>query len=183
MRIVSGKFKGRRFTPPTHITARPTTDFAKESLFNVLIQYVDFEQCIVLDLFSGTGSISYEFASRGAKRVVSVEMSDKHLAFIHKIRQELGLSTILYPLKMDVFRYIQQDKEQFDIIFADPPYEMKELPQLPEKILSSNLLKSDGIFILEHSSKQDFSKLDCFLEHRNYGNVNFTLFRSKSTDK
>lgn len=182
MRIVSGKFKGRRFTPPTHITARPTTDFAKESLFNVLIQYVDFESSTVLDLFSGTGSISYEFASRGAKRIISVEMSDKHLAFIHKIRQELGISSIVHPTKMDVFRYIQQGREQFDIIFADPPYEMKELPQLPEKIMESNLLKNNGIFILEHSAKQNFDHLESFLEHRRYGNVNFTLFQRKSTN-
>lgn len=182
MRIISGQFKGRRFSPPTNITARPTTDFAKESLFNVLSHYFDFEECAVLDLFSGTGSISYEFASRGAKRIVGVEMSDKHLMFIHKVRQELNLAKVLFPLKMDVFRYIQQGKEQFDIIFADPPYEMKELPLLPEKIMSQNLLKDGGIFVLEHSAKQNFSTLPFFLEHRQYGNVNFSLFQKKLID-
>ncbi len=179
MRIVSGKFKGRRFSPPTHITARPTTDFAKEALFNVLNNYISFEDCVALDLFAGTGSISYEFASRGVKRVVSVEMSDKHLDFIHKIRQELGLMKVVYPIKMNVFRYIQQGKEQFDVIFADPPYEMKELPQLPALVLQGNLLSDDGIFILEHSAKQDFSQEPYFLEHRQYGNVNFSLFTKK----
>lgn len=182
MRIVSGKFKGRRFSPPTHITARPTTDFAKEALFNVLNNYIDFEECVVLDLFAGTGSISYEFASRGVRRVVSVEMSDKHLDFIHKIRQELGLAKIVYPIKMNVFRYIQQGKEKFDVVFADPPYEMKELPQLPELVMSSNLLNDNGIFILEHSAKQDFSQEPNFMEHRQYGNVNFSLFAKKSVE-
>lgn len=182
MRIVSGQFKGRRFTPPTNITARPTTDFAKESLFNVLAHYFDFEECVILDLFAGTGSISYEFASRGAQRIVSVEMSDKHLTFIHKVRQELNLSRVLFPVKMDVFRYIQQGREKFDIIFADPPYEMKELPSLPEKIMKQDLLNEGGIFVLEHSSKQDFSSFDGFLEHRQYGNVNFSLFQKKSAD-
>lgn len=179
MRIVSGIFKGRRFSPPTQITARPTTDFAKESLFNVLNNYVELENSIVLDLFSGTGSISYEFASRGAQRVVSVEMSDKHLSFIHKVRQELGLGKVIFPFKMDVFRYIQQGKEQFDLIFADPPYELKELPLLPDLVLNSRLMKDEAIFILEHSSKQDFSDHLHFMEHRNYGNVNFSLFTKK----
>ncbi|MBP1639788.1 MAG: putative methyltransferase, RsmD family [Bacteroidetes bacterium] len=182
MRIVSGKFKGRRFSPPTHITARPTTDFAKESLFNVLNKYIDFEACVALDLFSGTGSISYEFASRGAMRIVSVEMSDKHLAFIHKIRQDLGLLKVIFPIKMDVFRYIQQGKEKFDIIFADPPYEMKELPSLPGLVLNSSLLNETGIFVLEHSAKQNFSADPNFLEHRQYGNVNFSLFTNKSVE-
>jgi 16S rRNA (guanine966-N2)-methyltransferase len=180
MRIVSGKFKGRRFSPPTHITARPTTDFAKEALFNVLNNYIDFEESVALDLFSGTGSISYELASRGVKRIVSVEMSDRHLAFIHKIRQEFGLLKVIFPIKMDVFRYIHQGKEQFDIVFADPPYELKELPSLPGLVLNSSLLNNDGIFVLEHSAKQDFSQEPGFLEHRQYGNVNFSLFVKKS---
>jgi 16S rRNA (guanine966-N2)-methyltransferase len=183
MRIVSGKFKGRRFSPPSQITARPTTDFAKESLFNILNNFVDLENISALDLFAGTGSISYEFASRGAQRVVSIEMSDKHLSFIHKIRQELGLGKVLFPLKMDVFRYIQQGKEQFDIVFADPPYELRELPTLPDLVTNSHLLKEEGIFILEHSAKQNFSEHAHFMEHRNYGNVNFSFFTKKLADK
>jgi 16S rRNA (guanine(966)-N(2))-methyltransferase RsmD len=182
MRIVSGIFKGRRFSPPPQITARPTTDFAKESLFNVLNNRLDWDELCVLDLFAGTGSISYEFASRGAKRVVSIEMSDRHLTFIHKIIGELQLGRIIHPFKMDVFRYIQQGKERFDVIFADPPYMMKELELLPELVLNSNLLNEGGLFILEHSSKNNFSAHPLFLEHRGYGNVNFTLFAKPSVD-
>ncbi len=179
MRIISGIFKGRRFTPPTNITARPTTDFAKESLFNVLNNRFDWSSVSVLDLFAGTGSISYEFVSRGAKDVIAVEMSERHLTFIHQTINELGLKNMLHPMRMDVFRYIKGPHHpKFDIVFADPPYAMNELSTLPDLIFQHQILKEEGLFILEHSAKHDFRKHPNFVETRSYGNVHFSFFQA-----
>lgn len=179
MRIISGTFKGRRFMPPTNITARPTTDFAKESLFNVLNNRFDWSSISVLDLFAGTGSISYEFASRGVNEVVAVEMSERHLTFIHQTMNQLGLNGVLHPMRMDVFRYIKGvHHPKFDIVFADPPYAMPELSTLPDLIFQYQLLKENGLFILEHSAKQIFKSHPCFVDERAYGNVHFSLFQS-----
>jgi 16S rRNA (guanine(966)-N(2))-methyltransferase RsmD len=179
MRIISGIFKGRRFTPPTNITARPTTDFAKESLFNVLNNRFDWSLISVLDLFAGTGSISYEFVSRGVKDVIAVEMSERHLTFIHQTMNELGLKNMLHPMRMDVFRYIKGiHHPKFDIVFADPPYAMNELSTLPDLIFQYQLLKEEGLFILEHSAKHDFGKHPNFVETRSYGNVHFSFFQT-----
>ena len=175
MRIVSGKYKGRRLSPPSNISARPTTDFAKEALFNVLNNRIDFEEICVLDLFAGTGGISFEFASRGCPSVVCVEKNRKQQLFIEKIIRELSLDSVKL-LKMDAFAYIEHCSTKFDLIFADPPYDLPELSKIPNLIFSNNLLKNDGIFILEHPSKMDFSTYPHFKEHRNYGNVNFSFF-------
>ena len=175
MRIISGKFKGRRIEPPHNITARPTTDFAKESLFNVLNNLIDFEDVRCLDLFAGTGSISIELASRGCPSVLAIEQSDAHIAFIKKTIKLLGIETV-FPLKADVFRFLPTTAQSFDFIFADPPYDLRTLEMLPNLIFENNLLKDGGIFVLEHSKKNNFSAQPNFMQHRIYGNVHFTFF-------
>ena len=175
MRIISGKFKGRRLQVPTNITARPTTDFAKEGLFNLLNNRIYFEGIDMLDLFAGTGSIGFEFISRDCKSVISIEQNERHSAFIRKVCTELKI-TNLSLIKTDVFKFIETCHSQFDMIFADPPYELEQLAQIPDLIFAKKLLKEDGLFVLEHSSKNNFDQHPHFVEHRNYGNVNFSFF-------
>ena len=201
MRIITGKYKGRHFDIPRTFKARPTTDFAKENIFNVLTQYIDFEGAEALDLFSGTGSITLELLSRGCSHVVSVELDRDHHRFIQDCFTKLGWkveggrwkentsatdltndgilpppSTLLLQ-RGDVFRYIKSCKQQFDFIFADPPYALKELPTIPSLIFERGLLKEDGIFVFEHGKDHDFSDDPHFVEHRSYGSVNFSIFR------
>ena len=176
MRVITGKYKGRRFDVPRTFKARPTTDFAKENLFNVLNAYLDFSETDALDLFAGTGSITLELLSRGCPHVVTVEMDQKHFAFIASTIRSLDDKAAL-PLRTDALRFISRCRETYDFIFADPPYAMKELPQLPEMIFSANILKSNGLFVLEHGKNNDFSSDPHFLEHRAYGSVNFSFFR------
>ena len=175
MRIITGKYKGRHFDIPRTFKARPTTDFAKENIFNVLVQYIDFEGAQALDLFSGTGSISLELLSRGCSQVVSVELDRDHHRFIQECVKKLG-ATNMIPIRGDVFRYLKSCKQQYDFIFADPPYALKELAQIPDLIFDKQLLKDDGIFVFEHGKDHDFSQHPHFIEHRQYGSVNFTLF-------
>ena len=196
MRIITGKYKGRHFDIPRTFKARPTTDFAKENIFNVLTQYIDFEDAEALDLFSGTGSITLELLSRGCSRVVSVELDRDHHRFIQQCLQKLisqGDGSFVtseisqknrppvIPLRGDVFRYIKSCKQQFDFIFADPPYALKELPTIPSLIFERGLLKEDGIFVFEHGKDNDFSGDPHFVEHRSYGSVNFSIFRTTAT--
>ncbi|EWC92084.1 16S rRNA (guanine(966)-N(2))-methyltransferase RsmD [Porphyromonas catoniae] len=179
MRIIGGKYKRRRFDVPKSFNARPTTDFAKENLFNVLQHYIDLEGITALDLFSGTGSISVELLSRGASRVVALEQRREHATFIHSVAKELGEEKHLQVLQADVFRFIRGAKSQsslYDFIFADPPYKLSEIAVLPELILSSGLLKPDGLLVVEHPQQYDFSSLPHFAERRVYGSVNFSLF-------
>jgi 16S rRNA (guanine(966)-N(2))-methyltransferase RsmD len=176
MRIVSGQLRGRRFSPPDSFSARPTTDFAKENLFNVLNNMIDFEEVKVLDLFSGTGSISYEFASRGSRDITSIELNYKHQQFIAKTVCELNIEKAVRSLKGDSFKYVSATKEKFDIIFADPPFDLTEAEKLPDMIMKRGLLKEGGIFILEHSGKGKYNAHPYFLQTRNYGKVNFTFF-------
>lgn len=180
MRIVTGKYKGRHFEIPRSFKARPTTDFAKENIFNVLIQYVDLEDATALDLFSGTGSITLELLSRGCQQVVSVEMDRDHHRFICECLKKLGEKVVI-PLRADVFRFLKSCHTQFDFIFADPPYAFKEIPTIPDLIFEKGLLKEDGLFILEHGKDHDFSNHPHFIEHRSYGSVNFSLFKAKAT--
>ena len=176
MRIVGGKYKRRRFEIPKNFKARPTTDMAKENLFNVLTNIIDFDGIRALDLFSGTGGISFELISRGASEVVCIEKNPLHYNFINKIKEDLN-ATELKVIKGDVFRYIDEKSlEPFDLIFADPPYDLPTLEDIPFAILSSNLLTNNGIFIMEHSSKNDFSMLPHFWQRRIYGSVNFSIF-------
>ena len=180
MRIITGKYKGRHFDIPRSFKARPTTDFAKENIFNVLTGYLDFEGAMALDLFSGTGSITLELLSRGCSQVISVELDRDHHRFIQQCLQKLmsqGNGSFVTPLRGDVFRFIKSCKQQFDFIFADPPYALKELPTIPDLIFEKNLLKEEGIFVFEHGKDHDFSSHPHFVEHRSYGSVNFSIFR------
>ena len=179
MRIITGKYKGRHFEIPRSFKARPTTDFAKENIFNVLNGYIDFEESTALDLFSGTGSIALELLSRGWSRVVSVEQDRDHHRFIQQCVEKIGGEALLTVqcIRGDAFRFIKSCRVQFDFIFADPPYALKELPQIPDLVFEKSLLKPDGIFVFEHGKDQDFSQHPHFVEHRNYGSVNFSLFR------
>ena len=176
MRIITGKYKGRHFDIPRTFKARPTTDFAKENIFNVLVQYVDFDCAEALDLFSGTGSISLELVSRGCSRVVSVELDRDHHRFIQDCMKKLNDQTCI-PIRGDVFRFLKSCKQQFDFIFADPPYALKELATLPDLVFERQLLKKEALFVLEHGKDYDFSEHPHFVEHRQYGSVNFSLFR------
>ncbi len=177
MRIISGSHRGRQIFPDKNFSARPTTDFAKENLFNILTNYIDFEEIRVLDLFSGTGSISYEFASRGAQEIISVEANYKHYAFILKTAKELGFKNMkIY--KTDVFIACKKLKGQkFDIIFADPPYNLDKIQEIPATIFDNDLLGENGIAIIEHPECIQFSTHPRFSEHRQYGSVNFSLLR------
>ena len=176
MRIISGTYGGRRFDAPKNLQARPTTDIAKESLFNILQNRIDFEDITALDLFAGTGSISFEILSRGASKVVSVEMGRVQKQFIQKVAGELKITTGLQLIRGDVFKYLKGATQQFDLIFADPPYALKELPTLPDLVLEGNLLKPEGTFILEHGKENDFSSHPRFVELRKYGAVHFSFF-------
>ena len=175
MRIITGRYKGRHFDIPRTFKARPTTDFAKENIFNVLTQYVDFDGATALDLFSGTGSISLELLSRGCQQVVSVELDRDHHRFIQDCLKKLDTKACI-PIRGDVFRFLKSCRQQYDFIFADPPYALKELPEIPDLVIGRQLLKDGGIFVFEHGKDYDFSNHPHFLEHRSYGSVNFSLF-------
>ena len=162
MRIITGIYKGRHFDIPRTFKARPTTDFAKENIFNVLMQYVDFDGASALDLFSGTGSISLELVSRGCQQVVSVELDRDHHRFIQQCLQKLNCKVCI-PIRGDVFRFLKSCHQQFDFIFADPPYALQELPQIPELVFEKQLLKPEGIFVFEHGKDYDFSLHPHFL--------------------
>ncbi len=176
MRIITGQYKGRHFDIPRTFKARPTTDFAKENIFNVLQGYVDFDGAEALDLFAGTGSISLELVSRGCSKVISVEADRDHANFIRDCFKKLGEERDIL-IRGDVFRFLKSCKQKFDFIFADPPYALKELPQIPDIIMGNDMLKEEGIFVFEHGKNYDFSSHPRFLEHRSYGSVNFSLFR------
>ena len=175
MRIISGKYKGRHFDIPRSFKARPTTDFAKENLFNILNNIIDFEELEVLDLFAGTGSISYEFASRGAASVTSVEINAVHYNFIRATAQSFGLKAI-HPVKANVFLYLKSCAKQFDLIFSDAPYDLEGSEQVVELVFANNLLREGGTFIFEHSKSQDFSAHPRFKRVRSYGSVQFSFF-------
>ncbi len=181
MRIVTGKYKGRHFDVPRSFKARPTTDFAKENIFNVMQGYIDFEDTEALDLFAGTGSISLELLSRGCSSVVSVEMDRDHARFIQQCIGKLSSNAEAEALlnhtliRGDVFKFLKTCKRKFDFIFADPPYALPTLTEIPDKALP--LLKEGGILVFEHGKQNDFSAHPNFVEHRSYGSVNFSIFK------
>ncbi len=175
MRIISGKYKGRRITVPKSFKARPTTDFAKENLFNVLNNYFNFEETTALDLYSGTGSISYELVSRGCPEVHAVEHDQRMCRAIKENAALLGMDEIKV-FCADAFGFLTHSGHSYDLIFADPPYIMNKIETLPEMVISHGLLKPHGWFILEHSGKYNFSTLATFREMRVYGSVHFSIF-------
>lgn len=175
MRIISGTHRGRIISPPNNLRARPTTDFAKENLFNVLGNMVDIEDCDVLDLFAGTGSVSYEFASRGARSVTSVEINAVHYNFIRRTASELGFSN-LYPVKANAFLYLKSVTKQFDIIFSDAPYDLPESAEVINLVFSRGLLRDGGVLIFEHSKDMNFNEHKQFRQLRSYGSVQFSIF-------
>ncbi len=175
MRIISGKYKGKAITPPKNFNARPTTDFAREGLFNILENNFNIKDLCVLDLFSGTGSISYEFASRGCQEVHLYEINRIHFKYILRTIKDLKLEQVK-AFNKDVLRNIPKIKTQFDLIFADPPYDMKEGETIPDMIFSHKLLKANGWLILEHSGAYDFLNHEHFIRQRNYGSVHFSFF-------
>ena len=177
MRIISGKYKGRTFRPPKNFKARPTTDRAKEVFFNILGNYYEISELKVLDLFAGTGSIGLEFISRGASEVVMVELNYVHFKHLQKLKHELGIEN-LRIMKYDFFRFVKKNTELFDLVFADPPYDLEEFESIPNLVLSNKLLKNGGLFILEHPRSMQFSDIPGFTMQRNYGGVNFSFFRS-----
>lgn len=176
MRIIRGKYGRRRFDPPKNITARPTTDFARENLFNVIENIEDIEDKNVLDLFAGTGAIAFEFLSREASSVTAVEMARTQINFIRSVKEELGDDN-LRIVKVDVFKFIETSRTPYDIIFADPPYNHPRFDEIPELILKSNLIKRGTLLIIEHSATRDFSDLPGFFRRLEYGSVNFSMFR------
>ena len=167
MRIITGQFKGRHFDIPRTFKARPTTDFAKENIFDGIT---------ALDLFAGTGSISLELVSRGCKEVVSVEKDRDHARFIADCMKKINAENDIL-IRGDVFRFLKSCHQKFDLIFADPPYALPELDTLPDLVFEHDLLAADGVFVFEHGKHNDFSAHPRFKEHRSYGSVNFSIFR------
>lgn len=175
MRIISGKYGRRRFDVPTSITARPTTDMARENLFNVLAGVIDLEGLTVLDLFAGTGAMSFEFLSRGAAHVTAVEKARVQADFIKRVQGQLG-DPNLTLVRGDVFRFVATCRQSFDVIFADPPYDLPRFADVPRLVLDSPLVHDGTLFIMEHPREHDFSALPHFAQKRVYGKVNFSLF-------
>lgn len=175
MRIVGGDHKGYRFTPPNNIPARPTTDFAKEALFNILNNNFYFDEISFLDLFSGTGSLSYEFFSRGCEDITSVEISPKMIKFINKISSALEIPNHTI-VQEDVFSFIKRAWQSYDVIFAGPPYPLENIDDIPDLVMNGNLLKKDGWFILETSPRHDFKKHPKLYKLRKYGQTHFWTF-------
>ena len=178
MRIISGKYGGRRINPPAKMPyTRPTTDIAKEGLFNILQNRITFEDAKTLDLFGGTGSITYELASRGAADLTIVEKDAQMYAFIKRNIQILNIENCRL-LKMDVFDYINDCNESFDFIFAGPPYALEAIDEIPKRIVARNLIAEDGFFVLEHTPRNNYEKFEGFSFQRNYGTTVFSFFRS-----
>jgi 16S rRNA (guanine966-N2)-methyltransferase len=178
MRIVGGIFGGRRFSPPARIPARPTTEVAKEGLFNMLNNSMDLEDIKTLDLFGGTGSISYELASRGAEDLTIVERDATTIDFIKKTAKELDIQDKLHIIRSDVFKFMRQCTEQYNFIFAGPPYALENIDEIPLLVFENNLLLPEGIFVLEHTPRNDYQQNPHFLRMKNYGTTVFTFFKN-----
>ena len=176
MRIVGGEFSGRRFNPPSGIPARPTTDVAKEGLFNTLENLMDLEGIKTCDLFGGTGSISYELASRGAEDLTLIERDPTSINFIKKTAKELGIEEKLHIIKGDVFKFMKQSTEQYDFIFAGPPYALLNIDDIPMLVFEKQMLAPEGIFVHEHTPRNDYQNHPRFLRMKNYGTTVFTFF-------
>ncbi|MBQ5856919.1 MAG: 16S rRNA (guanine(966)-N(2))-methyltransferase RsmD [Bacteroidales bacterium] len=176
MRIIRGKYQRRQITAPNNLPVRPTTDMAKESLFNILENHVDFEDITVLDLFAGTGNISYELVSRGCPRVTAVDENNNCIKFIRDTAAKLNMEELL-AIRSDVFRFIPMHKAKYDLIFADPPYDSQHYDLLVSLIFEHNLLKEGGMLVVEHNKFVNFNEHPRFVEQRRYGKVNFSFFK------
>lgn len=177
MRIIGGILKGLRLNPPTNLPVRPTTDMAKEALFNILLNKIEFEGIKVLDLFCGTGNISLEFASRGASEVISVDRSMQCIKYVNEVSKQHKLTQIK-TFKADVLKYLQIETDQYYVIFADPPYDLNQIPEIPKIIFDKNLLLPGGLLIVEHQSLQNLSNHPAFVEQRKYGHSSFSFFEN-----
>ncbi|MFK7806335.1 MAG: RsmD family RNA methyltransferase [Saprospiraceae bacterium] len=178
MRIIGGEFKGRKFTPPAkNWPTRPTTDYAKEGLFNILNNRIDFEETKMLDLFGGTGNHSYEFISRGCKDVTYVDQYRGCVQFVTKTAQTLNIEDRIKIRKADVFKFIKRSSEQYDYIFADPPFSLPKAEQIPDLVFENDLLSKGGLFVMEHGPNRGFEEHDRFSEARNYGKIVFSFFK------
>ena len=176
MRIISGQFRGKKLIAPNNLPVRPTTDFAKTGLFNILNNYYSFEKISVLDLYAGTGNLSFEFASRGCMDITAIDKDAGCCQYMNKTAQQLNIGRTLNVLQSDVISYLMNSKKQVDIIIADPPYAETPASELVNLIFENQLLKPNGVFILEHSSEVDLSQLPHYLQTRKYGFVSFTFF-------
>ncbi|MGN6638233.1 MAG: 16S rRNA (guanine(966)-N(2))-methyltransferase RsmD [Mucilaginibacter sp.] len=177
MRIIGGILKGLRLNPPKNLPVRPTTDLAKEALFNILQNQIEFEGLKVLDLFSGTGNISLEFASREADKVISVDRSIHCVNYLKDTARQHHLDQIK-TYKADVFKFLEMETEKFDLIFADPPYDLNRIPEISKIIFDKELLLPDGLLIVEHQSMQNLSNHPAFVEQRKYGHSSFSFFKA-----
>ena len=175
MRIIHGSLQGRKIIAPKNLPVRPTTDFAKEGLFNFLDNTINFENLKVLDLFSGTGNITYEFASRGAGEITNVDTNYHCVTFIRETIEKFGLKNIKV-IKNDVFRFLGFCRESYDLIFADPPYDLIRIELIPRIVFEKNILNKGGLLVVEHSEQTDLSGSSHFIEKRTYGKVNFSIF-------
>lgn len=174
MRIIGGKYKSHFIPINKKIKARPTTNMAKEALFNILDNKISLNNINVLDIFCGTGNISYEFASRGAGKITSVDNQINAINFVKKQKNHWGMNII--PIKKNALSFLEFTKDKYDIIFADPPYDFNRLEDIPKIVFERNLLSSNGLLILEHSSQKNFEKSANFMEQRTYSSVNFSFF-------
>jgi len=175
VRIISGTHKSRQIHAPKNLPVRPTTDLAKEALFNILVNNFDLTEVTVLDLFAGTGNITYEFSSRGATGVTSIDIDLKCVSFIRQTAKTFGFDAVL-SFRSDAFRYLKNCEIQYDIIFCDPPYELPGIEVIPGVVLERNLLKPGGWLVIEHSRDYNFSGIPGFQQQRKYGKVNFSIF-------
>ena len=181
MRIIRGRYQRRQIVAPNNLPVRPTTDMAKESLFNILENYMDFESVNALDLFAGTGNISYELVSRGCPKVTAVDMDFACVKFIRETALKLDMKELL-PVRSDAFRFLADHKMQYDLIFADPPYVCQRYDELVSLIFDNHLLTDDGMFVLEHDKHVHFEEHPHFMDQRHYGKVNFTFFAQTFND-
>lgn len=179
MRIIGGKYGGLRLSPPANLPVRPTTDIAKEALFNILDNRIELDECDCLDLFAGTGNISFELASRGARTVEAVDIHFKCLQFIKEAAKKLNIE-VIDTRKADVLKYIGTCKNQYDFIFADPPYDLPALPQLANLVLEKSLLKPGGTLVVEHPSVRKMDESPFYVETRKYGYSSFSFYKLES---
>jgi 16S rRNA (guanine(966)-N(2))-methyltransferase RsmD len=181
MRIIGGELKGLKLNPPSKLPVRPTTDLAKEALFNILYNQLDFEKIRVLDLFSGTGNISIEFASRGVPDICSVDRNFGCYNYLKTLIKQYGISSIK-PVKADVFKFLESETEKYDLIFADPPYDLPQINIIAANIFEHKLLKPDGYLIIEHPSMKKLDNHPNYVEQRKYGSSSFSFFQEKHTE-